>query len=74
MDKVVDNQTIVIGEVGLGGEIRSVGHIEKRIAEAQKLGFKTAIVPIGNLKSLKQSNSIKIISVENVKDAIEKLL
>lgn len=73
-DKVVDNQTIVIGEVGLGGEIRSVGHIEKRIAEAQKLGFKTAIVPNGNLKSLKNSDSIKIIPVENVKDAIEKLL
>jgi len=73
-DKVVDNQTIIIGEVGLGGEIRSVGYIEKRIAEANKLGFKTAVVPIGNLKSLKQSDSIKIISVENVKDAIEKLL
>lgn len=73
-DKVVDNQTIVIGEVGLGGEIRSVGHIEKRIAEAQKLGFKTAVVPNGNLKSLKNSDSIKIIPVENVKDAIEKLL
>ena len=74
VDKIVDNQTIIIGEVGLGGEIRSVGHIEKRIAEAYKLGFKTAVVPIGNLKSLKQSDSIKIIPVENVKDAIEKLL
>ncbi|MBK7631635.1 MAG: DNA repair protein RadA [Ignavibacteriales bacterium] len=74
LEKVVDNQTIIIGEVGLGGEIRSVGYIEKRIAEAQKLGFKTAVVPIGNLKSLKQSKSINIISVENVKDAVEKLL
>ena len=73
-DKVVDNQTIIIGEVGLGGEIRSVGYIEKRIAEAYKLGFKTAVVPIGNLKSLKQTDSIKIIPTENVKDAIEKLL
>lgn len=74
LEKVVDNQTIIIGEVGLGGEIRRVGYIEKRIAEAQKLGFKTAVVPIGNLKSLKQSKSINIISVENVKDAIDKLL
>ncbi len=73
-DKIVDNQTIIIGEVGLGGEIRSVGYIEKRIAEAQKLGFKTAVVPIGNMKNLKVSNSIKIIPVENVQDAIEKLL
>ena len=74
IDKVVDNQTIIIGEVGLGGEIRSVGHIEKRIQEAQKLGFKSAIIPAGNLKGIKQSDKIKVIAVENVKDAITKLL
>lgn len=74
IDKVVDNQTIIIGEVGLGGEIRSVGHIEKRIQEAQKLGFKSAIIPAGNLKGIKQSDLIKVISVDNVKDAITKLL
>lgn len=73
-DKVIDNLTILIGEVGLGGEIRSVGHIDKRITEAKKLGFKTAIVPAGNLKSIKQNDSIKIIVVDNVKDAIDKLL
>ncbi len=74
IDKVVDNQTIIIGEVGLGGEIRSVGHIEKRIQEAQKLGFKSAIIPAGNLKGIKQIDKIKVIAVENVKDAITKLL
>ena len=74
LDKVIDNQTILIGEVGLGGEIRSVGHIDKRITEAKKLGFKTAIIPTGNLKSIKQDNSIKVIAVENVKEAVEKLL
>jgi DNA repair protein RadA/Sms len=74
IDKVVDNQTIIIGEVGLGGEIRSVGHIEKRMQEAQKLGFKSAIIPAGNLKGIKQSDKIKVIAVENVKDAIGKLL
>ncbi len=74
IDKVVDNQTIIIGEVGLGGEIRSVGHIEKRIQEAQKLGFKSAIIPSGNLKGIKQSDAIKVIAVDNVKDAIIKLL
>ncbi len=73
-DKVVDNQTIIIGEVGLGGEIRSVGHIEKRIQEAQKLGFKSAIIPAGNLKGIKLSDAIKVIAVDNVKDAIIKLL
>ncbi len=74
IDKVVDNRTIIIGEVGLGGEIRSVGHIEKRIQEAQKLGFKSAIIPTGNLKGIKKSEVIKVIAVDNVKDAITKLL
>jgi DNA repair protein RadA/Sms len=74
MDKVIDNQTILIGEVGLGGEIRSVGHIDKRITEAKKLGFKTAIIPGGNFKNVKQIDQIKIIAVDNVKDAVEKLI
>ena len=74
VDKVVDNQTIIIGEVGLGGEIRSVGHIEKRIAEAQKLGFKTAVVPIGNKKGLDTDGKIKISFVENLNDTIKLLL
>ncbi len=74
VDKVVDNQTIIIGEVGLGGEIRSVGHIEKRIQEAQKLGFKSAIVPIGNKKGLSTDGKIKISFVENISETIKLLL
>lgn len=73
-DAVIDNQTILIGEVGLGGEIRSVGYIEKRITEAKKLGFKTVIIPTGNKKSVKEDNTIKIITVDNLKDAFEKFL
>ncbi|MBK9097046.1 MAG: DNA repair protein RadA [bacterium] len=73
-DKVIDNQTIIIGEVGLGGEIRSVGHIDKRIQEAEKLGFKTALIPAGNLKGVKYSEKIKIQSVENLHQAIDSIL
>ena len=74
LDKVIDNQTIIIGEVGLGGEIRSVGHIDKRIQEAEKLGFKTALIPAGNLKGVKYSEKIKIQSVENLHQAIDSIL
>lgn len=74
MDKVVDNQTIVIGEVGLGGEIRSVGNIEKRIQEAGKLGFNTAVIPSGNKKGLKPHSSLKLMYVENIKQAINILI
>ena len=73
-DKVIDNQTIIIGEVGLGGEIRSVGHIEKRIQEAEKLGFKTALIPAGNSKGIKSSDNIKIHPVENLHQAIDSIL
>ena len=59
---VIPDDTVLIGEVGLTGEIRSVNQIERRISEAEKLGFKRCIVPKGNKKSLKNINSeIEII-------------
>jgi DNA repair protein RadA/Sms len=73
-DKVIDNQTIVIGEVGLGGEIRSVGNIEKRIQEAEKLGFRSSIIPTSNSKGLKRNSVIKTIPVEDLKKTIEILI
>ena len=73
-EKVVDNQAIILGEVGLGGEIRSVGHIDKRIQEAEKLGFKSVIIPSGNEKGLKISNKIKTHFIDNLKQAIDLML
>lgn len=69
LDKIADNNTVVIGEVGLGGEVRSVSNIEKRIQEAAKLGFKRVIIPQNNTAGLKK-NDIKVIAVENLVDAI----
>jgi DNA repair protein RadA/Sms len=71
LNNVVDNQTVVIGEVGLGGEIRSVGNIEKRIQEAEKLGFTKAVIPSGNKKGIKSSGKLKIVFVENLSQAVE---
>ena len=71
-NKPAKNNFVVLGEVGLGGEIRSVGHIEKRIQEAEKLGFENVVIPQNNVKSIKSKNSIKLISVENIVEAIEK--
>ncbi len=47
----LDDGIVVFGEVGLGGEVRSVGNIDKRIAEAKKLGFTSALAPIGVKKN-----------------------
>lgn len=74
LDKIIGNQTIIIGEVGLGGEIRSVGHIEKRIQEAKKLGFKSALIPSRNTKELKSSEGITINSYEYLDQVIKEIL
>jgi DNA repair protein RadA/Sms len=73
MDKEIDGDTVIIGEVGLGGEVRSVSHIDKRIQEAEKLGFKSILIPSYNNKQIKGS-SIKIIPVENLSAAINKII
>jgi len=70
-DKIVNSKTVLIGEVGLGGEVRSVGHIEKRIQEAEKLGFEQVFIPRNNLKGLKvNSPRIKVKGVESLTEAI----
>jgi DNA repair protein RadA/Sms len=66
-DRVVDPHTILIGEVGLGGQVRPVSQLELRLKEAAKLGFKRAIVPKGQtLPEL----GIEIIAVSRVLEAI----
>lgn len=73
-DKFARNDTVVIGEVGLGGEVRSVNHIEKRIHEAAKLGFKKIIIPSNNIKAIKTKTTIEIVGVENLSVALNKVL
>ena len=69
-NKFAKNDTVVIGEVGLGGEVRSVSNIDKRIQEAAKLGFKK-VIPSNNYKSIKSKNTIEIIPVDNILEAIQ---
>ena len=66
-DRTVDPQTVLIGEVGLGGQVRSVSQMELRLKEAEKLGFKRAIVPKGCTYT---SPNLEIIPVARVVDAI----
>ncbi|MFZ1291517.1 MAG: DNA repair protein RadA [Melioribacteraceae bacterium] len=73
-NQAVKNNFVVLGEVGLGGEIRSISHIDKRIQEAEKLGFDNIILPVNNMKTLKSKNHIKLIEVDNITDAINKIL
>lgn len=74
-DIPVDSNTVIIGEVGLSGEVRTVSYAARRINEAVKLGFKKILIPKGNLKNLESKNSgVQIIGIEKLKDAIEKTI
>lgn len=65
--------TIAIGEVGLTGEVRAVNMIEKRVKEAEKLGFKTCLLPESNKKLLKDKFNLDIIGVKNILEAMKYL-
>ena len=69
----IPNDTIAIGEVGLTGEVRSVNQIEKRIKEAEKLGFKKCLIPQSNKKVLKDNYKLDIIGVQNIVEAMKEL-
>lgn len=73
-DIPVDSSTIVIGEVGLAGEVRSVSQIERRVQEAAKLGFKKAIVPRANFKGAKSKLNIEIAEVQKISEAVKLLI
>ncbi|HIX95402.1 MAG TPA: DNA repair protein RadA [Candidatus Gemmiger excrementipullorum] len=72
LDLPVGEKTLAIGEVGLGGEIRSVPHLETRLREAQRVGFDTAIVPKHNLKMIDpaQYPGLKLVGVSYLREAI----
>jgi len=61
---------IIIGEVGLTGEVRNIQHIEKRLIEAKKLGFKRCILPKGNQKGL-AVQGIETYPVDNIRTALD---
>jgi len=66
----IPKDLVAIGEVGLTGEIRAVNMIEKRLKEAEKLGFKKCIIPENNKKLLKDNYKLDIIGVRNINDVL----
>ena len=73
MDKPIDDKTVAIGEVGLGGEVRNVTFLELRLREAQRIGFTRAIVPRHSLKQLNPNDfaDIELVGVSYLRDAIQ---
>lgn len=75
--KVMDDRTVLFGEVGLVGEVRAVPQCEKRIAEAVKTGYRTCILPDANKKAVEQGGSmdlsgIELVGIRNIRELIER--
>ncbi len=71
-NRPVDSRTVVVGEVGLAGEVRAVPQVEKRLAEAARLGFGRAVVP--RIESLKGPAGLELVRVGDLTEALRALL
>lgn len=70
-DKVIPDEVIAFGEIGLSGEVRAVSHIEYRVKEAVRLGFTKIVLPKKNLtKSLKVPENVELCAVSNIYQAL----
>ena len=73
LDFIVPPDMMIVGEVGLSGEVRSVGQIESRVREAAKMGFGRCLVPASTMGSLKTTDGVQVMGVSNVGEALELL-
>lgn len=71
---VCNPRTVIIGEVGLSGEVRAASRIEARVAEAAKLGFDRCIIPVSNLKAMKSRSDVELVGVATINEAFEAVL
>lgn len=69
-DTAIESDMLILGEIGLSGEIRTISFADRRIQEAAKLGFKKIVLPKSNLKNFKQNGILEYIPVETIGDAI----
>lgn len=70
-NRSIPEKMVFVGEIGLSGEIRSVGMIENRVNEAKKLGFTTCVIPKGCYERVKDIDGIKIVPVSGVVETID---
>ena len=73
LDKPIADGTIVLGEIGLTGEVRAIGQVDTRLSESRKMGFTRCLVPQSNLKRLPDIEGIDIMGVRTVSEVVENL-
>jgi DNA repair protein RadA/Sms len=72
-DKPVKESTLVFGEIGLTGEVRTISQVESRVQEARKMGFRRCLLPGDNLKHLKGLTDIEMVGVQTISEAVDLL-
>jgi DNA repair protein RadA/Sms len=72
-NRPVDAQTLVLGEIGLAGEVRAVGQVEPRLVEAQKMGFKRVVLPKASARRV-EGTKLELLGVETLGGALQALL
>ena len=73
-DTPIADDVVAIGEVGLTGEIRSVSHLNQRLQEVSRLGFKKCVIPKGGAEKLEIPAGLAVYRVRNIREAIEVIL
>ena len=73
-DQCIPDDLVAVGEVGMTGEIRSVSHMNQRLAEVSRLGFKKCMIPRGGSEKLEIPSGLTVYRVRNIREAIEAAL
>lgn len=73
-DQCIPDDLVAVGEVGMTGEIRSVSHMNQRLAEISRLGFKKCMIPRGGSEKLEIPGGLTVYRVRNIREAIEAAL
>jgi DNA repair protein RadA/Sms len=73
-ERPVESRTVVVGELGLGGEVRAVSQADLRIREAAKLGFRRCILPSRNVAKLDPVEGMEVVGVQDVREALDAVL
>jgi DNA repair protein RadA/Sms len=71
LDRPVPEGTLLMGEVGLAGEVRGISHLEHRVAEVRKMGFTRCIAPKNSLKTINKMKDIELIGIHNLSEVME---
>jgi DNA repair protein RadA/Sms len=74
LDRPVDPATLILGEVGLAGEVRAVGQVETRVRQGAKLGFKRCVIPEGSRRQMSEIGGVEVRGVQSLREAWDILL